>query len=229
MTKCILFKEENINWVETLLTKDFINFKWVLKLISPILYLLPEKYSIKTIIYFQTKFLDYTSYKKKGKTYGGFLENRADLIGFLEPSCVNKNMTHLGIDINNIKAKSQIKVPCDVEIIHVLKDSSVINGWGGRLIMKMKDEWNNCPYLIFGHLSQTDLPNVGEKFKSGQIITKLGDTNENGGWFVHLHVQCITQKFYNEYKDKLDEIDGYFFEDVNYLEYVSDPTKLCFK
>ena len=37
----------------------------------------------------------------KVKTFGGFLENRANLIGFLEPQCTNKNMTHLGIDINN--------------------------------------------------------------------------------------------------------------------------------
>ena len=57
-------------------------------------------------------------------------------------------MTHLGIDINNIKAGINIKVPCDLEVIHVLKDSSLINGWGGRLIMKMKNNWNNCPTFI---------------------------------------------------------------------------------
>jgi len=221
-------------WKETLLTEEFKNFKWLLNMFLPMLKLLPEKYAINIIIYLQTKFLDYTSYKYSNKkehikTYGGFLENRANLIGFLEKSCKNNNMTHLGIDINNIDPGTVITVPCDVEVVHVFKDNTPINGWGGRIIMKMKNNWINSPYLLYGHLSHDNLPNIGDTFKSGQIIAKLGDTNINGGWFPHLHVQCITQKFYNEYIDNLNLLDGYLFENVNYNEYVSDPTHLVFQ
>ena len=226
-------------WVQVELTQEFSPFRFFAKPLLFIISLLPEKYAIKIVIYLQCKFLDYVGYKytttkpnknyKNVKTFGGFLEDRAKLIGFLEESC-DKHMIHLGIDINNMDPGTLIKVPCDVEIIHVFIDSTKINGWGGRLIMKMKDSFDSCPYLIYGHLSITDLPTVGQVFKKGDIIGKLGDIYENGGWFPHLHVQCITQKFYDEYydeySDNLQEIDGYFFEKVNFEEYVCDPTRL---
>lgn len=219
-------------WRETLLTKEFEKMSWFMYFL-PMLKLFPERCVTKLIISLQTKFLDYISYKYSDrknivKTYGGFLENRSNLIGFLEESCKD-NMTHLGIDINNIEPGTLIKVPCDVEIVHVLKDKTRINGWGGRIIMKMKDNWGNSPYLLYGHLSHDNLPSLGQTFKKNQIVAKLGDTHENGGWFPHLHVQCITQKFYDEYIDNLDLLDGYLFEPVDYMEFVSDPTNLIFQ
>ena len=169
----------------------------------------------------QCKFLDSLG-KNNIKTFGGFLENRASFIGFLEKE--KNTMIHLGIDINNILPKTPILAPCDVTVIHVFKDTTKINGWGGRLIMKME---NSTEYLLYGHLSH-DLPDIGNEFKKGERIAVLGDITENGGWWPHLHVQCITQKFLDEYKDRLEELDGYFFENKNFNEYVVDPTDIVF-
>jgi hypothetical protein len=213
------------NFKQVLLTQDFKNLKWLMVLVY-ILKILPEHVQVSIIIYLQCQFLNYVEWKHKQKTFGGFLENRAELIGFLETSCQDKCMIHLGIDINNIKPGIDIKTPCDVSIVHVFKDTSLLNGWGGRVIMKMNQKYKNSSYLIFGHLSH-NLPNIGDTFKRGEIIGQLGDTHENGGWFPHLHVQCISQKFFDEYRNKLNEIDGYMFKDnIKFSEYVDDPTEL---
>ncbi len=204
------------------LTDEFKPFRLLAKVGLFLLTFLPEKYSIKIIIYLQCKFLNYVSRKYNNKkTFGGFLENRASLIGFLEESC-DKHMIHLGIDINNIDPGTDIRVPCDVEVVHVFRDNSKINGWGGRLIMKMKEPYENCKYLLYGHLAHEThelLPRVGDVLQTGEVIAQLGDPQENGGWFPHLHVQCITEKFYNEYKENLEELDGYLFEDTDLFEF----------
>lgn len=46
-------------------------------------------------------------------------------------------MVHLGIDINNLEPGTEIKVPCDVTVVDVMCSTAQVNGWGGRIIMKM--------------------------------------------------------------------------------------------
>ncbi len=154
-------------------------------------------------------------------TYGGFLEQRRQSI-------------HLGLDINvPIHAKQGITIssPCSCTVIDVFKDTEVTHGWGGRLIFKLETSFNNCDYMIFGHLSQKSLPNVGTYFKEGDIVGQLGQINDadSGTYFPHIHVQLLTSRFYNMWKDDLENLDGYshdLTEDVSTL--VGDPTWLCF-
>lgn len=190
-------------------------------------FLFPEKWAQKILIYFQCYFVNCLFKKYKKCTFGGFLENRVNLIGFLEDE---KNyMTHLGIDLNNIKPGIEITMPCDGEVVHIMKDEKKINGWGGRVIIKMEKEWQGAKYILLGHMSHKGLPNVGDKLLYGDKIGYLGDIYENGGWFPHLHIQCIKSKFYDMFIDNLENLDGYWFKEENLLDFVSDPTELIFK
>ncbi len=226
--KSIIIENGN-NWFPVLLTDELLKswYSFSKYLLLP-LSLLPESWFNWLIIKLQVKFLNLIGKKYSSNTFGGFLENRASLIGFLEPACTQQIMIHLGIDINNIMPGIPIKVPCNVRVVHTFIDKSPINGWGGRIIMEMEQEYKGSKYLLYGHLNH-DLPVVGDTFTTGQIIGYLGNVYENGGWFPHLHVQCITQKMFDEYHDNLNNLDGYIFKHVNYQEYVSDPTFLVFK
>jgi hypothetical protein len=225
MSFCKIVSNES-RWKSVELSKEFKFIKPIADMIIYVLSFLPQYYYTKSIIFLQCIFLDYVSRKYKSKTFGGFLEERVELIGFLEEESDN-HMIHLGIDINNIEPGADIKVPCDVEIVHIYKDKTVINGWGGRLIMRMKDDYNNCSYLLYGHLSH-DLPKVGQVFLKGEKVAKLGDCKENGGWFPHLHVQCMTEYFFKKYINDLEKLDGYFFKDKEFSDYVCDPSGLVF-
>lgn len=216
-------------WSQVNLTQEFTDFNCFLYAL-PLLKLIPTRFAEWILIKLQCLFVDYVGYRHQSKTFGGFLENRAALIGFLEDETAN--MVHLGIDINNICPGSAISVPCNVRVVHVMKDATALNGWGGRIIMKMVTDYQNCPYLLYGHLSFDGLPKAGDIFQKNDVIAKLGTPNENGGWFPHLHVQCLTQRFFDEFKDKLDDLDGYALGQSHHLashDYVSDPTDLMFK
>jgi murein DD-endopeptidase MepM/ murein hydrolase activator NlpD len=49
-------------------------------------------------------------------------------------------------------------------------------------------------YLLFGHLATENLPKVGDKIKAGEQIGFVGDFDQNGDWFWHLHFQAMSQE-----------------------------------
>lgn len=86
--------------------------------------------------------------------------------------------------------------------------------------------WEKADYLIFGHLAHQNLTNIGDKFLKGQIVAKTGISSENGGWFPHLHVQCVNQSLINQYQYDLRELDGYYLVEGKPYDIAPDPTYL---
>lgn len=164
---------------------------------------------------------------KFGHTFGGYLEDRSLLWNGFEES---KKMIHLGIDINNLKHGDEVTVPCDVKVVHVFKDSTPFNGWGLRLILEMEKSYMDCKFLLYGHLDPKFAPEEGQKFSTGDIVGKVGNSDNNGGWFIHLHVQLIKREMFMKYIDNLEKLDGYLLDsDIDMSErYSSDPTELIF-
>jgi murein DD-endopeptidase MepM/ murein hydrolase activator NlpD len=142
-------------------------------------------------------------------TYGGFLEDISKILYKFD-----KTMIHLGIDIN-IYEGTKVSVPIDCKIINIYNDISNENGWGFRILFELIESYKNAKYMIYGHLAYNKDLYIGQICKKGDIIGVIGNYNENGGWFPHLHVQLMTNNFikfyYNEENNinYLDEIDGY--------------------
>lgn len=159
--------------------------------------------------------------------YGGFLEDRSVLWRGFEES---KKMIHLGIDINNLMPGFRVTTPCKSKVIHLHVDNLEYNGWGGRIILELETSYLGCKYLMYGHLAHTNLPIVGTLFEAKDTVGYIGDYDENGGWFYHLHVQLITDHHFNMHKDDLSKLDGYLLDSDFPLvdEYARDPTGLIF-
>lgn len=137
-------------------------------------------------------------------------------------------MIHLGVDINNLKVGEPVCLPRDAIVVHVLKDESEHNGWGGRLIFKMDKPYKNCDYLLYGHLTH-ELPEVGMRFKAGDVVGFLGESQKNGGWFVHIHVQLVKQAMIDLFIKDLRFIDGYLLDrdgELKASDISDDPTLL---
>lgn len=231
MKTCVVIENEFYYWTEINFTKEFTK-KWYYKIVHFFSRMFMQGkgnenlFSIKMNLFFQN-IITKDIYKKflHTKTYGGFLENRAPVLGVLENE--SNYMIHLGIDINNIAPNTNILAAQKCKVVHVFNDKTPINGWGGRIIFELDTEYKGCKYLLYGHLDGNTLPKVGDTFTKGQVVAKLGNEKVNGGWYNHLHVQLITEYFYNLYEDKT-VIDGYWFVNEDLSPYVSDPTNLVF-
>jgi hypothetical protein len=129
-------------------------------------------------------------------SWGGYLEHRDHLLrGHYMATYNNDHFWHLGIDYN-VPAGTIVHMPCDGELLYNKSDMDQDGGWGGKMIFKIKDD---C-YLILGHLKLYDWDDKVH-FKKGDAVARIGGSEENGNWFPHLHIQCMT---------KLDfEVDGY--------------------
>lgn len=159
-------------------------------------------------------------------TWGGHFEDRQHLWhGYYTGS---EKVTHLGVDYN-VPAGTKVSAPRKCEVIHVWADSSVNNGWGGRIILKLDEPWQNAPYLVLGHLAHDSLPQVGEVFSEGEVLAKTGVAFENGGWFAHLHVQCVNEKFYQAHLHDLTLLDGYYLVNGKPFDLAPNPTLLVGK
>lgn len=162
------------------------------------------------------------------RTYGGWLEPRFKLWENIEPLAMkSKTMLHLAVDVNNLEPGTPVLSPCDnMRVIHRMVDESKTNGWGGRVILEIQENskvigspqqqskselsspgTNPRKFLLLGHLDPSTLPKVDMHFLKGDVIAHIGDESVNGGWFPHVHVQLMTQKFLDKLTDKWDEID----------------------
>ena len=178
------------------------------------------------LLHLEFKQADYDNIKNN-LTYGGFLEKRSGI----------DNGVHLGVDIT-IDPKTSVSVPCPCTVVDVYIDTNKengwvenqpmhLNGWGGRIIFKLDDSYDECDYMIYGHLGSSLLVNKGDKVVPGDIVGHVAQLDESGTWFSHIHIQLITKKFYLMFENDLENIDGYCHdmdEDVSNL--VSDPCSL---
>ena len=134
--------------------------------------------------------------------YGGFGEDRTELW-----KSIGETGIHIGVDFNGLEKDEKIHAIDDCKVFHVFRDESKMNGWGGRVITRSSSP--NSRYVLYGHLHPESLPKEGASLKKGDLIGTLAEADKNGGWFRHLHLQVMTQKFIDRFAGKLEEIDGY--------------------
>jgi hypothetical protein len=157
-------------------------------------------------------------------SYGSFLEDRSRLLEHnsygTNPLYQSKKVIHIGMDIN-VPAGTQIVLPEEGQLIHVMEDNGEIDGWGGRAIFKLK---RTGDYLIFGHLELITLP-IGVHYPVRMPVSKIAEPHKNGRWFPHLHLQLIDQEFFNSF-GRLEDIDGYLPEGDPLLAHVKNPEEI---
>lgn len=124
-----------------------------------------------------------TRAKSVAYTYGGYMEDRGRVWRghYMEPG----HTVHLGVDYNVLN-RTPVHCPANAEVVHVTRDPDQYGGWGGRVILMRKGR-----FLVLAHLAHYLLPQLGP-VKEGDILGQVGEIEENGGWYPHLHVQCCS-------------------------------------
>ena len=154
-------------------------------------------------------------------SYGGWLEDRSDLWrgSYLDESGM---YVHLGIDFN-VPIGTSVAADGASIVLRVDSDFPAEGGWGNRVIMRLVDR---PIVVIYAHLSDEILCRVGDRLSPGQVFAHVGTSSQNGGWFPHLHVQCVDATYFDGLSVRdFELLDGYgkASELEELLKYCVDP------
>ena len=123
--------------------------------------------------------------------FGGYLERRnlyADKSSFSNQN-TERNI-HLGVDLW-VKAGTKVLTPLNGEI-HSFHNNAVVGDYGPTIILKHKIE-DIVFYTLYGHLSLASIAHlqIGQEFKAGDSLAKIGTPDINVNYAPHLHFQII--------------------------------------
>ncbi len=139
-------------------------------------------------------------------SYGGWMEDRSIL---WQGSYLDNTQTyiHLGVDIN-VTAGTKIIASFDATVVIIDDDYPEDGGWGCRIIIKHSSQ---PIYMIYAHLDRDVYCKVGDTLKQGAVFAKVGKSPFNGNWFPHLHLQSISEEYFDyiEKHDLWNTLDGY--------------------
>jgi hypothetical protein len=143
-------------------------------------------------------------HKLKGIDYsfGGYFESRPNLWRghYMYPD----KCLHIGVDFN-VPVGTFAAVPVDCKVLHVLRDKDQNGGWGTRIIF---ERISDRQIFLFAHLGEQINVVEGDAVKAGMVVGRVANVYFNGGWFPHLHVQCISTAVYATL-DIIKQLDGY--------------------
>ena len=144
-------------------------------------------------------------------SFGGYLEDRSHLWrGHYQEA--SGRFVHLGVD-SNVPAGTEVFAPCPLVVHEALADPDQDGGWGGRVITRLP---GSDMFVIFAHLEHDSLPNEGAELATGARVGVVGRPQVNGGWFPHLHVQCVRGAL-------PEDLDGYASASSGLGERFPDP------
>ena len=98
---------------------------------------------------------------------------------------------HVGIDVGAAPGTA-IHAPLD-GTIHSLRDNNAPGDYGPTVVLEHQSSDHPTFWTLYGHLSRESLTRlaVGQRLVAGDLLGRLGDVSENGGWWPHVHVQVI--------------------------------------
>ena len=103
---------------------------------------------------------------------------------------------HIGVDLG-APPGTPIHAPL-AGIVHSLRDNDAPGDYGPTIILE-HPATDDRPvfWTLYGHLSRTTLDQfqVGRHVDAGDPLGWLGEIEENGGWWPHVHVQVVCDLF----------------------------------
>lgn len=143
-------------------------------------------------------------------SYGGWLEVRSTMLRgtYLDES---GNYLHLGVDVN-VPLGTKVAVSEACTIVDVLDDSKGPTpekwGWGGRALVRLTKRPHI--YIAYAHLRLDPMCRRGVTLLPGTVLGTAAPHEGNGYWFVHVHVQTLTEAAYQHYfVERREVLDGY--------------------
>jgi 4-aminobutyrate aminotransferase-like enzyme/Ser/Thr protein kinase RdoA (MazF antagonist) len=99
---------------------------------------------------------------------------------------------HLGVDVF-LPAGEPILAPLD-GIVRDVAWRPAARDWGGIVVLDHQTPDGIRFHTLYGHLDRASAEGLapGDALARGDLVGRLGDERENGGWAPHLHLQVLT-------------------------------------
>jgi murein DD-endopeptidase MepM/ murein hydrolase activator NlpD len=168
-----------------------------------------------------------TDYLKKNNAevaFGGYIEGRTlyQRSAIFKNDLIHERNIHIGMDLW-IKAGTPVLAALDGKI-HSFKNNIGLGDYGPTIILEHEIE-NQKFYTLYGHLSLESIEgiSVGDFFKKGEYLAKIGNSDVNGDYAPHLHFQIIKniEHYWGDYPGVCSTKDLNF-----YIENCPDPNLL---
>lgn len=139
-------------------------------------------------------------------SWGGWMEDREEILN--GTYLLDGKRVHLGVDFW-VPEDISVHLPKEGKLVHARIDPDMNGGWGGQVIFEI-----DGLHYIFGHLKDI-VVTTGKVYPKGTTIGYVAEVEGSGGWYPHLHVQCMK---------KFDEsVDGYGSRDPFRFENFPNP------
>jgi len=139
--------------------------------------------------------LEFAKTQKQSKLFdvGRFDEDRRGMYtsSLFDAKDDEKRRTiHVGIDLGGPVG---VKIYSFVDgVIHSLGYNEAIGDYGHVIVVEHQISASSRCWALYGHLDANSIKGkrAGQKIRKGEVIGRIGDTSENGGWTgTHLHFQ----------------------------------------
>jgi peptidoglycan LD-endopeptidase LytH len=146
---------------------------------------------------------------------GAYLENRSILLRDYPQMISEKRVYHAGVDLM-APTGTRVHAPL-AGVIDAHGFDAGLGNYGAYLRLRHEVAERHF-YSFYGHLDGASRRQIGEAVEAGEIIAELGQGEDAGGWFPHLHLQILSPRAVEEgmtlvgyiAEAMLDEVDRYF-------------------
>ena len=103
-----------------------------------------------------------------------------------------RRTVHLGVDLF-VEAGTPVRAPLEGRVVSVV-DNAGAGNYGPTVILAHRAGPDGPAFhTLYGHLSPSCLEALvpGQSVAAGELLGAVGDTDRNGGWTPHLHLQVV--------------------------------------
>ena len=145
---------------------------------------------------------------------GLYLENRSGLLRNFPQMISEGRIFHVGLDVT-APANTSVFAPIPGVVEKVGFDGGVGN-YGGFLILKHEMGGVRF-YSFYGHLRRPHVVKAGQEVAAGEKIAALGEHEDSGGWFSHVHLQVLTQEAFDQGRILQGYVDAEALQEIESL------------
>lgn len=155
----------------------------------------PGTYATTDYQTFQKQIFEKLDQHQASWAIGKYLEDRSGLLHDYPDMIDEGRIYHAGLDII-VPPQLPLFAPIAGEVYETIVDEG-LGSYGGIVVLRHQ-LGTLIFYSLYGHLNTDFDVKVGQAMQPGDLLGRIGEDRDSGGWFTHTHLQILTEKAVNQ-------------------------------